>query len=200
MAKIDTSKIEGYADMSPEDKVKALEKFTFDDNSAEIKRLNEELEKQKNAVTRANGEAADWKRKHHDLLDDEAKKKTEDEEYVKGLETRLAELEANEKKANLKAEFAAMGYSAELAAEAADAVASGDSAKMFATQKKFIEEHDKAYKSSLMNGTPAPVGGQGGSQSVDYQKLAADAMSKGDYAEATYYTRLAQSDGNKNQS
>lgn len=197
MAKIDTSKIEGYAEMSPEDKVKALEKFTFDDNSSEIRRLNEEIEKQKNAVTKANGEAADWKRKHHDLLDDEARKKSEDDEYVKGLETRLAELEANEKKANLKAEFTAMGYSAELAAEAAEAVAIGDSAKMFATQKKFIEEHDKAYKSTLMNGTPAPVGGQGSPSAVDYQKLAAEAMSKNEYAEASYYTRLAQSDGNK---
>ena len=192
MAKIDTSKIEGYAEMSPEDKVKALEKFTFDDNSSEIRRLNEEIEKQKNAVTKANGEAADWKRKHHDLLDDEARKKSEDDEYVKGLETRLAELEANEKKANLKAEFTAMGYSAELAAEAAEAVATGDSAKMFATQKKFIEEHDKAYKSTLMNGTPAPVGGQGNPSAVDFKKLADEALSNNDMLKATYYTRLAQ--------
>ena len=197
MAKIDTSKIEGYAEMSPEDKVKALEKFTFDDNSSEIRRLNEEIEKQKNAITKANGEAADWKRKHHDLLDEDARKKSEDDEYVKGLETRLAELEANEKKANLKAEFTAMGYSAELAAEAAEAVATGDSAKMFATQKKFIEEHDKAYKSTLMNGTPAPVGGQGSSSAVDYRKLANDAMSENDMIKAAYFTRLAQSEENK---
>lgn len=203
MAKLDTyiSKIEGYKEMSVEDKVKALESLVIDDGSAEIKRLNDELEKSKNAVTKANSEAADWKRKHHDLLDDEAKKKSEDDEYVKGLESRLAELEANEKKATLKAGFIANGFSAELADEAAEAFAGGDSSKLFDVQKRFIEEHDKAYKSTLMNGTPAPVGSQGASGTPDYRKLAAEAQSKNDNLKAAYYMRLAnESEGNKNQS
>ena len=55
MAKIDTSKIEGYADMSAEDKLKALEAFEYEDNAAE-------LERQKNALSKANSEAAEWKR------------------------------------------------------------------------------------------------------------------------------------------
>ena len=36
MAKIDTSKIPGYAEMSAEDKLKALEAFEYDDNAAEV--------------------------------------------------------------------------------------------------------------------------------------------------------------------
>ena len=51
MAKIDTSKITGYAEMSAEDKLKALEAFEYEDNVAE-------LEKQKAAVSKANSEAA----------------------------------------------------------------------------------------------------------------------------------------------
>ena len=47
MAKIDTSKITGYAEMSAEDKLKALEAFEYEDNAAE-------LEKQKAAVSKAN--------------------------------------------------------------------------------------------------------------------------------------------------
>ena len=39
MAKIDTSKIPGYADMSAEDKLKALEGFEYEDNAAEVERL-----------------------------------------------------------------------------------------------------------------------------------------------------------------
>ncbi len=39
MAKIDTSKIPGYAEMSAEDKLKALEAFEYDDNAAEVERL-----------------------------------------------------------------------------------------------------------------------------------------------------------------
>ena len=36
MAKIDTSKITGYAEMSAEDKLKALEAFEYEDNAAEL--------------------------------------------------------------------------------------------------------------------------------------------------------------------
>ena len=52
MAKIDTSKIEGYADMTPEQKLAALEGYEYEDNAAE-------LEKQKNALSKANSEAAE---------------------------------------------------------------------------------------------------------------------------------------------
>lgn len=53
--KIDTSRIEGYADMSTEDKLKALEGFEYEDNAAELSR-------QKNAISKANSDAAQWKR------------------------------------------------------------------------------------------------------------------------------------------
>ena len=52
MAKIDTSKIEGYAEMTPEQKLAALEGFEYEDNSAE-------LETQQNALSKANSEAED---------------------------------------------------------------------------------------------------------------------------------------------
>ena len=55
MAKIDVSKIEGYAEMTPEEKVAALEAHEYDDLSAEV-------EKYKNAASKANSEAADWRR------------------------------------------------------------------------------------------------------------------------------------------
>ena len=64
MAKIDTSKIEGYADMTPEQKLAALEGYEYEDNAAE-------LEKQKNALSKANSEAAEWKHKHNALLSEE---------------------------------------------------------------------------------------------------------------------------------
>ena len=68
MAKIDTSRIAGYADMSLEDKLKALEAFEYNDNASE-------LEKQKAAVSKANSEAAEWKRKHNALLSEDEQKK-----------------------------------------------------------------------------------------------------------------------------
>ena len=79
MAKIDTSKITGYAEMSAEDKLKALEAFEYEDNVAE-------LEKQKAAVSKANSEAAEWKRKHNALLGEDEKKKQEQEEKFANME------------------------------------------------------------------------------------------------------------------
>ncbi len=56
MAKIDTTKIEGYAGMTAEQKLAALEAFELpDNNSAELERL-------KNAVSKANSEAAEYKK------------------------------------------------------------------------------------------------------------------------------------------
>ena len=85
MPKIDTSLIEGYADMTPEQKLAALEGYEYDDHS-------EELERQKAAVTKANGEAAEWKRKHTALLSEEEKKKQEDADKLTSMEKELAEL------------------------------------------------------------------------------------------------------------
>ena len=83
MAKIDTSKIDGYADMSAEDKLKALESFEYEDNAAE-------LERQKNALSKANSEAAEWKRKHNALLSEDEKKKQEDADKLAQMEKELS--------------------------------------------------------------------------------------------------------------
>ena len=43
MAKIDTNLIEGYADMTPEQKLAALEGFEYEDNTAELERQKKKL-------------------------------------------------------------------------------------------------------------------------------------------------------------
>lgn len=103
MAKIDTSKITGYAEMSAEDKLKALEAFEYEDNAAE-------LEKQKAAVSKANSEAAEWKRKHNALLGEDEKKKQEQEEKFANMEKELSELREAKRVSEFKAKFIAQGY------------------------------------------------------------------------------------------
>ena len=60
-----------------------------------------------------------------------------------------------------KAEFLALGYDEALAADTAQALEDGDTAKVFANQKKFLESHDKAYKAKLMGGNSTPPAGAG---------------------------------------
>lgn len=72
MAKIDITKIEGYDKMTPEEKLAALEAFEYEDNFSE-------LEKYKNAASKANSEAAEWRKKHNALLSEEEQKKQANE-------------------------------------------------------------------------------------------------------------------------
>jgi hypothetical protein len=165
MAKIDTSKIAGYADMTPEQKIAALEAVEYEDNAAE-------LERYKNAVSKANSEAAEWKKKHNALLSEEDKKKQANEEELTTLRKKVEEMEKEKLVSGHKAQYLALGYDEALATETAQAMADGDTAKVFANQKKFLESHDKAYKAQLMGKTPTPpAGGNGDGGTMTLEKL-----------------------------
>ena len=102
MAKIDITKIEGYAEMTPEQKLAALEGFEYEDNASE-------LERYKNAVSKANSEAADWKKKYNAQLSEDEQKKQANDEELTALRDKVAEMEKRELIANHKAKFLAMG-------------------------------------------------------------------------------------------
>lgn len=182
MAKIDTSKIEGYESMSAEDKVKALEALEYEDNAAELERL-------KNANSKANADAAEWKRKHNALLSEDEKKKQEDADKLAQMEQELSELRKGKTVSEYKAKFLAQGYPEELAAATAAALAEGDTATVFANQQKFLDEYAKNIKAAALKDTPKPPAG-GGSEGGDYAKKIEEAQQSGDMAAAAYYTRL----------
>ncbi len=152
MAKIDISKIEGYADMTPEQKIAAFEAYEYDDNAAEVERY-------KNAASKANSEAADWKKKHNALLSEEERAKQTHEEELADLRRQVAEMQKEKAVTANKAQLLALGYDDELAAETAQAMADGDAKTVFVNQKKFLEKHDKAYKASLMGQGTKPLAG-----------------------------------------
>lgn len=188
MAKIDTSKIKGYAEMSLDDKLKALEAFEYEDNAAE-------LEKQKAAVSKANSEAAAWKKKHNELLSEDERQKQQQAEDIAAMQKELDELRRDKTVSQFTAKFIAQGYDEKLAADTAKAMADGDTDKVFANQQTFLEAYAKQVKSSAMQGTPKPAAGAG-SNGADFSKKAADAQSAGNFAEAAYYTRLMNQDNN----
>lgn len=154
MAKIDTSKITGYAEMSAEDKLKALEAFEFDDNAAEVERL-------RGAVTKANGEAASWKKKHNELLGEDERKKQEQADKLADMEKELTELRKGKTVSEYKAKLLGQGYDDALAEETAQAMVDGDTAKVFANQEKFLTEYAKKVKADALKKTPKPPAGDG---------------------------------------
>lgn len=185
MAKIDTTKIEGYDTMTPEQKLAALEAFEYEDYAAEA-------EKYKNQASKANSEAADWKRKHNALLSDDEKRKQENAEELENLRSQVAAMQQEKTIAGHKAHFLALGYAESLAEETAVALANGEVEKVFANQKKFLEAHDKSVEADLLKNTPRPKAGSvSDSGASDYNKKAEAAKSEGNYSEAAYFMRLA---------
>lgn len=152
--KINTGLIEGYADMSAEEKVAALENFKYND-------LSKELEKAKDAVSKANAEAADWKRKHNALLSDEEQKKQNEDEEKKTLLEKIATLERDARKAEHSKRLVALGYDETLANDTATALVDGDYESVFGSLKKFLEQHDKSLTASLMGKSVEPAAGSG---------------------------------------
>ncbi len=166
MAKIDITQIEGYENMTPEEKVTALEGFEYNDNSAEVERY-------KNAVSKANGEAAEWKRKHNALLSDDQQKKQKDEEELNNLRSEVAELREDKLRSGHKVKLLALGYDEALATETAEAMVKGDTDKVFANQQKFLEAHDKNYRAELLKNSPRPPAGGNGGEPMTKEKLRA---------------------------
>ena len=156
MAKI-TDRIAGYAEMSAEDKLKALEDLEEADNSAELERM-------KNAVSKANSEAAAWKKKHNELLGEEERKKQEQADHLAQVEKELADLRKEKTVSEYAARFLGMGYEESLAKETAQAMADGDTEKVFANQVKFNDALKKSAIADKLKNTPRPgVGSDGGS-------------------------------------
>ena len=84
MAKIDTTKIPGYESMTVEQKLAALEAYETAEDS--------EIERYKNAASRANSEAAAYKKQ----LNDEKGNSATYETRIADLESKLAEAEKRE--------------------------------------------------------------------------------------------------------
>lgn len=179
--KIDTTQIEGYSEMSAEDKIAALEAYEYQDNSAE-------LEKLKNSVSKANSEAADYKRKLKEATANGEKAVEASNSELNAIKEQLASLQREKSISEHKASFIAQGYSESLAAESATALMDGDTAKLFENMKKFMEDHDKGIQAKNVANMERPASGVGVSEEpTDYTKLISDALSSGSYGLAAYY-------------
>jgi hypothetical protein len=152
MAKIDTSKIEGYESMSAEEKLKALEDFEFEDNA-------DELEKQKGLLSKANSEAADWKKKYNALSKDGDKEKKSLEEKYNELSVEVETLRKANKQTEYVAALVSQGFSEDNAKEAAAALIEGDMAKYFECSKKHNEGLEKDIEARLLKNVPRPPAG-----------------------------------------
>ena len=182
MAKIDTKLNTGYEQMTLEQKVAALEAYNHPDPdySGYVK---------KDLYDKAASDAASWKKKHNELLTEDERKKQEDADALANMKKELDELRKDKTISEFKAKLIAQGYDEALASDTAQAMADGDTAKVFANQGKFLEDYAKKVKADAMKKTPKPPAGDGSSD-IDYSKKIEEAQQSGDMAAVAYYTRL----------
>lgn len=150
MAKIDVTQIEGYAEMSAEDKLKALEGFDIPDPdySGYVK---------KDVFDKTASELAGVKKQLKDkMTDDEAAKQKEQEEREE-LQSKYDKLLRESEISKHKAKLLGLGYDEKLADETAEAMADGDMEKVFANQKKHLDSVEKRVRADALKNTPKPT-------------------------------------------
>ena len=163
MAKIDVTQIEGYADMTAEEKLKALEAFDVPDPDYSGYVSKEQFDKTASEL------AAKKKELSEKLSEDERQKQEEQEqreELQKKYDTLLHESTVSKNKAKLLG----LGYEEKLADETAEAMADGNLDKVFANQKKHLDAVEKRVRAEVLKETPKPTG-DGDSKTMTLKQL-----------------------------
>lgn len=128
-----------------------LESVTIpEDNSAEIERL-------KNALSKSNSEAAGYKKQLREKMTEDEQKKQREQEEREELQNKYDKLLRESVIAKNKAKLVALGYDESLADETAEAMADGDSEKVFANQQKHLASFEKKVRAEALKNTPKPT-------------------------------------------
>ena len=149
--RIDTAKIENYESLSAEEKLKALEAYEFD---APAPKESEEVTKLKSALSKANSEAAEWKRALREKQSEAERAEAERAEREKAVEDELRSLRRDKTVSGYIAQCLALGYDKELALKAAEAMADNDAAKIMECQQDFLAAKTKELEAAALNKQP----------------------------------------------
>lgn len=142
--------IENYENMTPEEKVAALEAYEPDMSGFVSKSVFDKT---------ASDLAAAKKSLKERMTEDEAKAAKEAEERAT-LMARLEELEREKIVTTYTNAYLAMGYDEKAAKSSAEALAKGDMETVFAAQKTHNETREKALRAEILKQTPPPAGGK----------------------------------------
>ncbi len=163
MAKIDVTKIEGYKGMTPEQKLAALEAFEIEDPdySGYVK---------KDVFDKTASELAAKKKELNEKLSEDEKAKQKEQEEREELQSKYEKLLHESEVSKFKAKLLGMGYDEKLADETAEAMANGDTDKVFANQKKHLDSVEKKVRAGALKDTPKPTP-DGDSKTMTLEKL-----------------------------
>lgn len=157
-----------------------------------------ELDKLKAQLSKANSEAADYKKQLRGKQTADEAAAAEQKAAMDKLTQENADLKRSFAISDKKAKLIAMGYDEKLADSTAVAMVDGDMDTVMANQAKFNESREKAIQAELMKKTPRPAAGSEGTGGMDYAKKIEEAQASGNLTAVAYYTRLkAQDEANQ---
>ena len=141
---------------------------SIEEQLAELLAENKRLRR---ANDKASSEAADYKRQLNARMSESERQEQERAEAAEAMANELKELRRERDLNKLMKNFTVLGYSEDMAKEAAEAQYEGDTDKMFDVQRKYKTELENKIKSEFMRGTPPPQSGslQGGTPLTEAQ-------------------------------
>ena len=153
MAKITTS-IEGYENMTAEEKLAALEalEMTEPDFTGWVK---------KDIADKYASEAAGYKRQLKEHMSQEEQAAAQREEEWNAMKAELEALRQKDAITDLTKRWMGVGYSEELATATAKAMTDGELDTVFRNHAKFLADREKLLRSELLKSTPTPPAGDG---------------------------------------
>lgn len=156
-------KIENYENMTPEEKLAALEAYDPESDGFVSKTV----------FDRKASEASDLSKQLKARMTEEEAKAAKDAEERAALIARVEELEKERAVNTYTTAYIGMGYDEKLAKSTAEAIAKGDMNTVFANQKTFNEAREKALKAELLKSTPTPPAGgsDNGMKKEDFLKM-----------------------------
>lgn len=115
---------------------------------------NPEVLKLKTQLSKANAEAAEYKRKWLDEQDEQKRAESERAEAAKKLQDELAEYRKRERIASYKSKFMEAGVAADMADLMAKSLPEGVSDEYFATTKQYFEKQKQEIRAEALNAQP----------------------------------------------
>lgn len=157
--------IENYENMTPEEKLAALEAYDPEANGFVSKAV----------FDKKASEASELGKQLRAKQTDEEAKAAKDAEERATLVARVEELEREKAVNAYVTSYLAMGYDEKTARSSAEALAKGDTATVFANQKTHLETKEKALRAELLKETPPPASGtpSGGMTLEAFRKMSA---------------------------
>lgn len=161
--KIDLSAVENYANMTPEEKVAFFEAYEL----PEVKDNKSEIDKLKATLSKANSEAAEYKRLWKEKQTEQERIESERAENEKALQDELKSLRREKVLSEYAKQCMGIGYDAALATECAEAMADGRFNDVFAIQQRFMEAKTKEIEAAALNKQPTISAGAPPVQSAE---------------------------------